>query len=67
VVKDSGPPTPQNWRDWVKSWCDHVGTAGSPLTVTNQGRPENLWEVHPTIDGCRPADETGDPHRPHIG
>ena len=53
--KDSGAPTPQDWQDWVRAWCDGVKSAGSDLTVDHQGRPENTWQTHPVIDGCEPA------------
>jgi hypothetical protein len=49
----------------VQSWCDHVASASSPLTVANQGRSENQWQVHPEIDGCRP-EQGGDDHAPDI-
>jgi hypothetical protein len=55
--KDSGAPTPQDWRDWVRAWCDGVKSAGSDLTVDHQTRPENTWHTHPVIDGCEPAPE----------
>ena len=61
--KTSGPPVAQDWKDWVKSVCDGVGEASSGLTVSNQQRPENQWETHPVIDGCRPA-ENPDPPAP---
>lgn len=57
-IKLDGPPKPADWTNWVQSWCDHVATASTPLTVGNQARPENRWQVHPEIDGCRP--EQGD-------
>jgi hypothetical protein len=61
LVKDSGPATPQDFRDWVKSTCDGVGRASSPVTVDNQRRPEHKWTIHPVIDGCRPEnDDNGD-------
>jgi hypothetical protein len=53
--KDSGAPTPEDWRDWVRAWCDGVKSAGSDLTIDHQGRPENTWQTHPVIDGCEPA------------
>jgi hypothetical protein len=62
-IKTSGRPTPQDWKDWVKSVCDGVGRASSGLTVDNQKGPENQWETHPVIDGCRPPDAP-DPHTP---
>jgi hypothetical protein len=63
--KDSGAPTPQDWRDWVRAWCDGVKSASSDLTVDHQTRPENTWHTHPVIDGCEPAPEPDpDPNRP---
>jgi hypothetical protein len=46
---------PKDIEDRVKEWCGALGTAQSPITVEAQGRPENQWEVHPLVDGCRPA------------
>jgi hypothetical protein len=53
-IKLDGPPKPTDWTDWVKSWCDEVESASQPITVDNQARPENKWQVHPVVDGCRP-------------
>ncbi|WP_152556581.1 hypothetical protein [Methylobacter tundripaludum] len=36
----------------LKSWCEAIDTASSALTVENQQKPENQWEIHPMIDGC---------------
>ena len=47
---------PADTKDRVNRWCDAVGTAGSELTATSQQRPENQWEIHPVVDGCRPND-----------
>lgn len=46
----------------VREWCAAVADAKAPLTVDAQGRPENQWTVHPTVDGCQPAD--GHPGEP---
>jgi hypothetical protein len=54
-VKTSGEPTIDDWKTWVKAWCDAVRQASSPLTVNAQGQPENHWETHPEVDGCQPA------------
>lgn len=54
IMKD-GPPKPQDWIDWVKSWCDLADTARHPSTLSNQQRPENRWRVHPAVDGGRIA------------
>ena len=53
-VKKSGPPKNEDWKGWVKMWCDSVAIASSPLTVVAQGRPEHQWETHPEVDGCQP-------------
>jgi hypothetical protein len=55
LIKTSGEPTAQDWKDWVKSICDAVGHASTPLTIRNQADPANQWETHPDVDGCRPA------------
>jgi hypothetical protein len=34
-----------------------VGEAQSPVTKDEQKKPENLWLIHPLIDGCKPKDE----------
>ena len=60
-LKDSGAPAPQDWRDWVRAWCDGVKSASSPETVDHQGRPENIWHIHPVIDGCQPREPDPDP------
>ncbi|HEV2899159.1 MAG TPA: hypothetical protein VGX71_15260 [Pseudaminobacter sp.] len=39
----------------AREWCGAVSEAQSELTVESQSRPENQWEIHPAIDGCRPA------------
>jgi hypothetical protein len=44
-----------------RRWCEAIGTAQQPATVTAQSDPPNLWQVHPSVDGCRPSD-TGGPH-----
>lgn len=52
-IKADGPPKPEDWTAWVKSWCDLDDTARHPLTVSNQQRPENRWQLHPAVDGGR--------------
>ena len=54
-IKVDGPPKPPDWTAWVKEWCDSVESGSNALTIDNQARPENKWEVHPEVDGCRPA------------
>jgi hypothetical protein len=53
--KKSGPPTPADWKAWVQSWCEAVRQANSPLTVAAQQQPQNQWQTHPDVDGCRPT------------
>lgn len=36
----------------LKSWCEAINIASSALTIKNQQKPENQWEIHPMIDGC---------------
>lgn len=62
-LQDSGRPSPQDWRGWVAAWCDAVDKASQKLTVDTQQQPEHGWEMHPVIDGCRPA---RDPEPPPI-
>jgi hypothetical protein len=35
-------------------WQDAIGDATSTTTLENQTLPQNLWQVHPVIDGCQP-------------
>jgi hypothetical protein len=39
---------------WVKEYCGAVDDATSPQTLANQSQPENQWEIHPLVDGCKP-------------
>lgn len=55
TVKKSGPPSVDDWKGWVTFWCDGVDAASNPFTVSAQAQPENQWEIHPEVDGCRPA------------
>jgi hypothetical protein len=34
-------------------WCFEVSRTEDPSVVDGQGRPENSWQIHPSIDGCR--------------
>jgi hypothetical protein len=34
-------------------WCFEVSRAEDPAVIDEQGRPENSWQIHPSIDGCR--------------
>ena len=36
------------------AWCAAIGDASSPLTRSNQDKPENHWQIYPVIDGCDP-------------
>jgi hypothetical protein len=33
-------------------WCEFVQTSQDPIVVSNQGKPENQWCLHPLVDGC---------------
>jgi hypothetical protein len=35
-------------------WCQLLTDRFTPATIANQGRPENRWTAHPTVDGCQP-------------
>ncbi|THK34862.1 hypothetical protein EHS39_28265 [Ensifer sp. MPMI2T] len=54
--KLSGPPSDDDWKDWVKACCDASSSASSALTTENQSKPEHKWHVHPLIDGCVPSE-----------
>lgn len=45
----------------AKEWCGALAEAQSELTVKAQSRPENQWEIHPVIDGCKPAETQPEP------
>jgi len=67
-------------RTLVETWCGlasvapPTGEAGQPLTVgltpaqqetaDNQNKPENTWEIHPSIDGCVPTPKPEEPAEP---
>lgn len=36
-----------------KRWQVAIEDATSPVTLANQARPQNQWQVHPLLDGCR--------------
>jgi hypothetical protein len=38
-------------------WCRALAEADDPETHKDQLEPENQWEVHPEVDGCRPERE----------
>jgi hypothetical protein len=63
VIDSGGGLTgwPADIKDRVERWCEAVGTAHSPLTQTEQEKPENKWEIHPVIDGCDPRDPNTPP------
>lgn len=61
LVKKPGTPTKDDWKAWVAAECKASQTAGSPLTVDTQQRPEHTWQIHPLIDGCKPAPATAPP------
>ncbi len=61
-----GGAWPPNTQAIIDDWEREAGTAGSALTVEEQGKPENDWAVHPLVDGCEPREtgETGVPGVP---
>lgn len=54
---------PQAERD---KWCGAIASAGSPLTIDNQKKPENQWTIHPFIDGCKSEGSDDDNDGPII-
>ena len=54
---------PDDIEDRVKAWCGAVDDAIAAGTQGLQKRPENQWEIHPDVDGCRPGG--GEPEPPH--
>jgi len=44
----------KNFELVLNDWCERVGEATSPLTQSQQQRPEHQWTLHPAIDGCQP-------------
>ena len=61
-------PWPADIGDLKKKWEGAVNGVTSALTVAAQQKPENQWEVHPALDGCRPRNKTrinaGRAHQP---
>ncbi|MGZ4869068.1 MAG: hypothetical protein ACXV2F_01730, partial [Halobacteriota archaeon] len=45
---------PADLKDLEKQWEVAIGEASSSLTIEQQKKPENQWQVHPLIDGCDP-------------
>jgi hypothetical protein len=39
------------------AWCEALDDADSTGTRNDQLKPENQWEVHPVVDGCKPERE----------
>ncbi len=58
---------PFNERDAVNRWCGAISASRSPLTQSNQKKPENQWNIHPLIDGCQPSDEDNANVSPLVG
>jgi hypothetical protein len=50
-----------SWPDDIgkteKEWYDKVYEANSPKTKSQQLQPENRWNIHPCIDGCKPKNK----------
>lgn len=40
-------------REVIDPWCSEVGRADDVRVIEAQGKPENSWHIHPSIDGCR--------------
>jgi hypothetical protein len=63
------------WSVWVKmspatiqqqvdKCCAASFAAANALTIANQSKPENRWDLHPVVDGCEP--ESPDSQGPRI-
>lgn len=57
---------PKDIQDQIDKWDAAIAQATAPLTIADQAKPENQWEVHPVIDGCDPAAEPGGSEEPVI-
>jgi hypothetical protein len=53
---------PPNTKMAVDRWCDAIGRAQDPATVTQQSQPQNQWVIHPVIDGCEGSTGNSDLH-----
>ncbi len=42
-------------KEVLDVWCFHVGQTRDPLVLAAQTQPANLWQIHPSIDGCHEA------------
>jgi hypothetical protein len=56
---------PANTAEIIAGWTERVAEAGSPLTVAEQKKPQNQWEVHPLLDGCFVQDSEQPLEPPH--
>ncbi len=43
-----------NIEKTIREWCEAIGKASLPEIEDNLKIPENRWELHPLVDGCRP-------------
>ena len=50
---------PPHTKAAVDRWCNELARADDPATRDAQQRPENQWQVHPLVDGCRGSDRNG--------
>lgn len=53
-------------RVYRDHWCDAIASAGAALTIVEQQKPENQWEIHPDVDGCQPAPDEEDGDDPAV-
>ncbi len=56
---------PAKLSDTLGQWCALAKDGQRPATKTSQQQPENSWEIHPSVDGCRSGDDP--PQGPHAG
>jgi hypothetical protein len=56
-AEGSDAKTVAEFAEKLGEWCELIGEASEPLVVKAQALPENEWEVHPVLDGCRPLQE----------
>ena len=39
----------------INEWCEQVSLVETGIVKIAQQKPENGWEIHPLVDGCRPS------------
>ncbi len=45
--------SPANLKTTLEQMCEMVEKAESPATQAQHQRPQNKWQIHPLVDGCR--------------